>query len=282
MKKTMLAVSLIILIGIASGCLGGSTPTTTSSTSTTSSTTQATTTTTSTTTTTTTPNPLQSIRNSIEGINQFTYDGNTSIHMNVTVLMPNLTQNNTIALFMHEKGYIDLSSLEAVINTTTVTEPDNTTLTTIRVIKNGKTYLKTVFGSGVTALNVTNNVSTFIWDYNPVSLAKRYINETPDKVVKNGETTQLIYTLDWQDVKALAVLYLAITNDTGIKIKGGKLILTFEGNELTGVEVEYAVLATSIVKDSLLGQMTINISAKGISKYRITSINRKMNVEPPT
>ncbi|WP_457750573.1 hypothetical protein [Thermococcus sp.] len=202
--------------------------------------------------------------------------------MNVTVLMPNLTQNNTIALFMHEKGYIDLFSLEAVINTTTVTEPDNTTLTTIRVIKNGKTYLKTVLGSGVTALNVTNNVSTFIWEYNPVSLAKRYINETPDKVVKNGETTQLIYTLDWQDVKALAILYLAITNDTGIKIKGGKLILTFEGNDLREVKIEYSVIATSIVKNSLLGPMTIKINAKGFGEYRITSINKKMEVKPPT
>ena len=281
MRKRLLALLLVLIIGVAGGCIGGSNTTTTTTQQATSISTTITPTPTKT-TTTTSQNPLELLKSSLEGIKQFTYRGKTSIHMNVTVLMPNITQNNTIALSMIEKGYLDFSSMEAVINTTTITEPDNTTLTTVRVIKDGKTYLKTIIGSGVSSLNVTENVSTFVWDYNPVSLARRYINETPDEVTKNGETTELTYTLSWQDVKALAILYLAVTEDTGIEIKGGKLTLTFEGDELKEVEVEYAVVATSIVKDSLLGQMTIKISAKGISRYEITSTNKKMNVEPPT
>jgi len=284
MKKTLLAISLILLIGIASGCLGGSSPTkTTSMKATTTSTSQVTTpSTTARTTTTSAPDPLQPIRDSLDGISRYTYEGNISIHMNITVLVSNLTQNNPVALFMHERGYIDLSSREAMINTTTLSEPGNTTVRTIKVIKNGKTYLKTVLGPGMTSFNVTDNVSTFVWDYTPLSLAKRYINETPDRVIKNGKTTELVYTLTWQDIKTLTTPYLAVTPDTGIEVKGGRLILTFKGDELTGVKVEYSVLATSIVTDPTLGQMTVKISAKGSSTYRITSINKKMNVEPPT
>jgi len=280
MRKRLLALLLVLIIGVAGGCIGGSSHATTTTPQATSSSTTPTTTPTK--TTTTSQDPLELFKSSLEGIKQFTYQGKTSIHMNVTVLMPNITQNNTISLSMIEEGYVDFPSMEAVINTTTITEPDNTTLTTIRVIRDGKTYLKTIIGPGASSLNVTENVSTFVWNYNPVSLARRYINETPDEVTKNGETTELTYTLSWQDVKALAILYLAVTEDTGIEIKGGKLTLTFEGDELKGVEVEYAVVATSIVKDSLLGQMTIKISAKGISRYEITSTNEKMSVEPPT
>ncbi len=202
--------------------------------------------------------------------------------MNVTVLVSNFTQNTSISLQMIERGYIDLLSMEAAINTTTITEPDNTTLTTLRVVKDGKTYIKTVIGPGVSSMNVTDNVSAFIWEYNPLSLAKRYIRETPDKVIKNGKTTELTYTLGWQDVKALSILYLAVTEDTGIEVKGGRLSLIFEGEKLTRVEVEYSVVATTVVNDSLLGQMTIKISAKGISDYEITSINERREVEPPT
>ncbi len=283
MRKGVLAIFLVLLIGVASGCLGGSKTTSqTSSQPTAINNTFTSTSMTTRTTTTTSQNPLETLKGSIKDIKQFTYRGKSYVHMNVTVLMSNFTQNNTIALSMKEAGYLDFSSMEAIINTTTITEPDNTTLKTIKVIKDGKTYLKTIIGPGVGSLNVTNNVSSFIWDYNPISLAKRYISTLPDKVVKNGESIQLIYTLNWQDVRALAIPYLAVTKDTGIKVKSGRLTLQFKGDRLTEIEVEYSVIATSVVKDPLLGQMTIEISAKGTSSYEITSINKKMKVEPPT
>ncbi len=283
MRKRLLSLFLVLLIVLASGCIGGSNSTsTTPSQSTASGTTSHSTRVETKTTTTTSQNPLETLKSSLESVEQFTYRGKTLVHMNVTVLMPNFTQNTSISLQIIERGYIDLSSMEAVINTTTITEPDNTTLTTLRVVKDGKTYIKTVIGPGVSSTNVTDNVSTFLWEYNPLSLAKRYIGETPDKVIKNGKTTELTYTLGWQDVKALSILYLAVTGDTGIEVNGGKLSLIFEGDELKRVEVEYSVVATTVVNDSLLGQMTIKISAKGISDYEITSINEKREVEPPT
>ncbi len=283
MRKGVLVIFLVLLIGVASGCLGGSKTTSQTSSQTTAiNNTFTSTSMTTRTTTTTSQNPLETLKGSLKDIKQFTYRGKSYVHMNVTVLMSNFTQNNTIALSMKEAGYLDFSSMEAIINTTTITEPDNTTLKTIKVIKDGKTYLKTIIGPGVGSLNITNNVSSFIWDYNPISLAKRYISSLPDKVVKNGESTQLVYTLNWQDVRALAIPYLAVTKDTGIKVKSGKLTLQFKGDRLTGIYVEYSVIATSVVKDPLLGQMTIEISAKGTSNYEITSINKKMKVEPPT
>lgn len=283
MRKGVLVIFLVLLIGVASGCLGGSKTTSQTSSQTTAiNNTFTSTSMTTRTTTTTSQNPLETLKGSLKDIKQFTYRGKSYVHMNVTVLMSNFTQNNTIALSMKEAGYLDFSSMEAIINTTTITEPDNTTLKTIKVIKDGKTYLKTIIGPGVGSLNITNNVSSFIWDYNPISLAKRYISSLPDKVVKNGESTQLVYTLNWQDIRALAIPYLAVTKDTGIKVKSGKLTLQFKGDRLTGIYVEYSVIATSVVKDPLLGQMTIEISAKGTSNYEITSINKKMKVEPPT
>ena len=280
MRKRLLAFFLILLIGVAGGCLGDSNSTTSTTPPTESSSSSIPTPTK--TTTTTSQNPIEVLKTSLEEIEEFTYLGRTSIHMNVTVLMGNLSQNNTIALSMLESGYIDFTSTEAVINTTTITEPDNTTLRTVRIIKDGKTYLKTTIGAGISSLNVTENTSPFIWNYNPASLARKYITENPDEVIRNGETTELTYTLSWQDVKALAILYLAVTEDTGIEIKGGRLTLTFEGGELKGVELEYTVVTTSVVQDPILGQMTIKISAKGLGSYEITSINKKMNVETPT
>ena len=282
MRKRLLSLFLVLLIVLASGCIGGSNSTSTTSSQSTASSTTSHSAQIESKTTTTSQNPLETLKSSLESVEQFTYRGKTLIHMNVTVLVSNFTQNTSISLQMIERGYIDLSSMEAAINTTTITEPDNTTLTTLRVVKDGKTYIKTVIGPGVSSTNVTDNVSAFIWEYNPLSLAKRYIRESPDKVIKNGKTTELTYTLGWQDVKALSILYLAVTEDTGIEVKGGRLSLIFEGEKLTRVEVEYSVVATTVVNDSLLGQMTIKISAKGISDYEITSINERREVEPPT
>ena len=283
MRKRLLSLFLVLLIVLASGCIGASNSTsTTPSQSTASSTASNSTQIETKTTTTTSQNPLETLKSSLESVKQFTYRGKRDIYMNVTVLMSNFTQNNTIALSMTESGYIDFSSVEAMINTTTVTEPDNTTLKIIKIIKAGKVYLKTMVGSKVSSMNVTNSTPDFIWNYNPLSLAKKYLNNTPDKTIKSGSSVRLIYTLNWQDIRALAIPYLAVTKDTGIKVNGGNLTLTFSDGKLTEVEVKYSVIATSIVKDSLLGQMTIKISAKGISDYEITSINEKREVEPPT
>ncbi len=280
MKKTTLAILVVALILGASGCIGSPSPTKTHTTSKAQHSTSETTTTTS--KTTTTASPLELLKSQVDTIGRFTYNGSTHVNLNITVLLPNMTQTNSVAIYMIERGYIDLDSMEAAINTTTRAEPDNTTVTVVRVVKEGRTYTKTALGSGVSFVNVTNDTPTFIWTYNPVSLAKKYIKRQPDEVLKNERETKLVYILDWRDVRTLSMVYLALTNETGIVVKEGRLILTFEGNQLKEVVVEYAVVATSIVKDPALGQMTVKIKAKGTVKYEITSTNKKIEVEPPT
>jgi len=275
MKKHAIALLLIMLTGIAAGCIngGGHAPAQSSPAASTPTTPAPSHTTTSTPHTTVWENLLKWVN----GVNQLTYKSTTNVTMNVTVETGGMTQNNTVALRIYESGYIDFTSKEAFIRTTTVSLPDNTTVSINETVAGGKTYIST----GIGPVNVTNGSPELLWEYNIVGLAKKYLRGKPDEIT-NGSTTRLVYTLDWRDVQNLARMYLTAGPNTGIKVRGGNITFLVRDGRLVGGVLTYSVTAETVVTQQGLGSMKVTQNAEVRSYITITGINHPQKVKPPT
>jgi hypothetical protein len=279
MKRKLMVIMLTLLLVLSLGCIG-TTPSHTKTSSYSSITTSTSTSQKS--STTTSQAQKEDFPKTLSSIERFTYTSYGNVSMNISVEVGNSEQNSTVLLITQESGYIDLVEREAVINSSTLSLPDNVSVKTEKVVKDGKTYIKLFLGEERSVTNVTNESSDFLSEYNAVSLAKKYISKIPEEKKRDGSKLELTYILGWEDAKALATIYIGPSEDAGIEVKRGRITLVFEGNTLKEVIVNYSVVFKTTMNDPLLGPMDVRIKANGSIRTEITSINKKINVKPLT
>ncbi|NJE61907.1 hypothetical protein [Thermococcus sp. 21S7] len=288
MKKYGLVLLLILVIGFTAGCLGGNGSTTTSSPTASPQMehTSSTTTTTSVPGTTTTHPPTEGPRGTttetllaeVSGIKQFTYTSSAEVSMLVTVKQANLTQRDNVTLAITETGYIDFESWSAGMNITTKIAPHRPPAASSRVIIRNVTYIRTPMGW----TKATDPAAAgFVWRYNLVSLARKYLQRTPNER-ENGEKLVLRYRLDDGDVRALATMYLTTTGNTVVTVKGGILELYFEAGRLVGGRLSFSATIKTSIDDPTIGKMTITQDGSWSETVTITSVNEKRKVEEPS
>ncbi|AFL95304.1 hypothetical protein CL1_1101 [Thermococcus cleftensis] len=279
---------LIVLLVIATaGCLGGNgqAPTTTEgqiSTPTTTPNLETTTSSSPTETTTTTFTPpeldLNGLLENVLGIKQFTYLSNATLNMTVTIEGNGTSQNDNVSLRIIERGYIDFDSWSAWINSTTLSLQDGARTNASRIVVNNVTYIQTPVG-WVTSEDPT--VSEVLWRYSVVGLAREYLGEKPDSV-EGGEVIRLTYLVPDYKLKPLAALYFAVSENTDVVVRDGKLELWFRDGRLVGGRLSFSVSSTAEVDDPVLGKMTITQAGTWDETFKVTSINEKRKVNPPT
>ncbi len=278
MKKT-LAVLLVIVV-IASGCLGGgNTATSPSSASPASSATTVQSATHSSAPTASTaekPKPSFSPLESLKEIKRFTYTENASVNMSIKISFANGTQSSNLRIMVSESGYVDFKKKVAEVNTTTRTLPDNVSVTVTTVVLNGTEYVKTPAGT------VRMNDTLGVWETNPVSLAIAVLNSGKPvaNYTENGKLV-LVYSVQSDVILPLAELYFTGPK-TNITVTDAMISLYFENGTFIGAKLVYSVIAVGSMEDPMLGKMKIEQHGKWEGKIRITSINREFEVKPLT
>ncbi|ASJ10630.1 hypothetical protein A3L12_04615 [Thermococcus sp. P6] len=283
MRRHALIILLVAII-ITSGCLGGKDTTGSSpAIEETKVTPSTTTTTTMETTTTQTSSPLQrpgetreKLLQEVSGMERYTYTANTTISMIVVVTEENLSQRDNVTLRIIEEGYLDLESGDAWINTTTTSVPDGASTNTSRIVVGNVTYLLTPAGW----VKEDPNASRLLWEYNIVSLARRYLKKEPDER-ETGERLLLRYVLGGDEIEPLGRAYFAMTPDTEVEVRDGLLELYFEGGKLAGGRISFRIRTVTSINDPNLGSMTITQDGSWSQTVRITSVNERRKVEAP-
>ncbi|NJE76632.1 hypothetical protein [Thermococcus sp. ES12] len=287
MKKYSVILILILVTGLTAGCIGSNDSTTSSqTTSQQTEHTPSTTTTESISSTTTEQSPTETptkittdeLLAGVSGIEQFTYTANAEISMLVVVKQANLTQRDNVTLAIRETGYMDFESWSAWINTTTISVPDNASTNTSRIVVGNVTYIQTPMGWIKTSDPAT---ADFMWRYNLVSLAKKYLRRTPDER-EEGKTLVLRYYLSDQEVVPLAMMYFAATQDTQVSVENGLLELYFDGGNLIGGRISFSVSTVTSIDDPTIGKMTITQDGSWSETIAITSVNEKRKVTEPS
>ncbi|NJE85415.1 hypothetical protein E3E23_06205 [Thermococcus sp. CX2] len=292
MKKYALVLVLILLTGFTAGCISsnGQASTTSSESPVSESQTASSPTTThqqtTTTTTAATETPTSTERGysteellkGVSEIRQFTYTSNATISMNVTIEQEGISQKDHVNLTIIEESYVDFDSWSAWINSTTISQPDGASTSISYITVNNVTYVKTAVG-WMKADDET--LRELIWEYNIVSLARKYLAREPEERVE-GDVLTLRYRLDADDLKVLASAYFASTPDTEISVDDGILELQFRDGILVGGSISYTVSAKTSVSDPTLGNMTIIQEGTWSEVIEITGINEKKSVKEPS
>ena len=277
MRWKALLVLAMALVLVASGCIGGGTTQTATPTSqSVQSQTKTQTSSSQAQTSTGSENVFDPLK-AIEGIWSFAYIENASVAMNVTMSVKNMTEQATsISMQITEEGYIDLRDRTAQINMTTTTFPDNVTVRLQRTVINNTEYLLIPEGC------VKKGNGSYVWTTNPVAIAKWLVqNEKPIAEYRENESVVLVYSAESDLIMPLAELYFT-TPGMNLTVLDATVKLVFKNGELAREELVYSVRATAVTKDSLLGE--IHIEQNGVWKgtIRITSINEKRKVKPPS
>lgn len=211
------------------------------------------------------------------GITSFTYLSKSSLLMNVTLNQNGIEERNTVNLTTIESGYLDFDGKNAWINTTTLSLPDGVSTNFTRIIIGDTMYLVTQMGSTKSG----GGLDDPIWEYNIVSMARKYLHTEPVERRENGGTV-LVYRLREEDVRDLALLYLAMTPDARVEVLEGTLVLRFVNGTLAGGEIMYHVTLNASISEPSLGNMTITQEALWRESANIGEINRKIEVAEPS
>jgi hypothetical protein len=290
MRKHAVVLIVMVFMGLVAGCLGGNgeeTPSITTTSSPSISTTSnpgesSTSTATVSESTTSTQKPsgpdLDALLEWVSGIRQFIYTGNTTIKMRVITKQNGTLQEDNVTFTVLENAYVDYESWSAWINSTTLSLPDGVTTNSSRIVVNNVTYLQTLVGWVKTE---DPSASKILWDYSIVDLARKYLKEKPESV-ENGEVVKLRYTVPEYELEPLARIYFSASPDSEVTVGNGTLELYFADGELTGGRLGFDVRIKNWVSDPILGNMTITLDGSWSETVKITSVNKKENVEVPS
>ncbi len=273
MKKTLL-IGIFIVLVLSLGCLGGQTGTSTASLSSSSHSQTS-----SHTTTTITQN--QKSFNELKvlsSIERFSYRENATVTMNVTIYVANTTQRSVLRIQVLEEGYVDMIKRIAVVNSTTVTVPDNVTVKVERIIFDNKEFVKTPTGN----VKISNSslVGSF-WSTNPVALAKHLANTTPLARYKKGNATVFVYSVPSYLLLPLARVYFT-SPGMNVTVTDATIEVYFENKTLTKERLMYSIQAVAITSDPTLGKMKIVERGEWKGTIEIYDINVKRNVSVPS
>ncbi len=281
----------IIVVGIA-GCIGngspGTSPTTTAKSHTTTMSTappnESASPTTQTMTQTTTRPEKKGISRSellenLSSVWSFTYVSNGTLRMVVGISTNGTSQTDNVTLRIIERGYVDLKDRRAWINSTAIGSPDGAQTNTSRVVIGETTYVRAL--TGWIKINDTN-IATVVWDYNIVSLARKYLGEKPESMETNGSLIVLRYSVPDYDLTNLAREYFSISPGAKVEVSNGRLEFYFRNGKIAGGTLSFDVETSVRISDPVLGNATITQSGHWEQVIRVTGINVKENVKAPT
>ncbi|AMQ18656.1 hypothetical protein [Thermococcus peptonophilus] len=269
---------LVVLMTVASaGCLGGKT-TTGTTTETADSIHPGNINSTKTNTDTSTPSSrgkieevdLESI---VEKIETYSYHQDAVMKLDVTTTEGNITMKTNVSMLITENGYVDIVEKKALVNSTITILPDNLTENMLQIVIGNKTYLKTGFG-------VNEIEFTTLWDYHPLKIVERVIKDKPlAKYTENG-TTVFVYSPSEDVILPLAEAYLS-PGDSNVTITDAVLEIRIANGTISQVKLVYSLLVR-ISSDGPFGHVNVVEAGTWKSIVKITSINERREVRPPT
>ncbi len=213
---------------------------------------------------------LESIVGKIE---TYSYHQNALMKLDVTTTEGNITMNTNVSMLIIENGYVDTVGRKALVNSTITILPDNLTDNMLQIVIGNKTYIKTSFG--VNEINFTT-----LWDSHPIKIVERAIKDRPlAKYTENG-TTVFVYSLSEDVILPLAEAYLS-PGDSNVTITDAVLEIRIANSTISQVKLVYSLLVR-ISSEGPFGHVDVVEAGTWKSTVRITSINEKREVEPPT
>ncbi|WCN27967.1 hypothetical protein [Thermococcus kodakarensis] len=213
---------------------------------------------------------LESIVGKIE---TYSYHQDALMKLDVTTTEGNITMNTNVSMLIIENGYVDTVGRKALVNSTITILPDNLTENMLQIVIGNKTYIKTSFG--VNEINFTT-----LWDSHPLRLVEAIIQEEPlAKYTENG-TTVFVYSLSEDVILPLAEAYLS-PGDSNVTITDAVLEIHVANGTIIQIKLAYSLVA-KMSSDDAFGHIEVIETGTWKSTVRITSINEKREVEPPT
>lgn len=275
--KRVLGLLIAILIVASAGCLGGETTTDTKPETTDSMHTSGITSTkTNTGIDSSSSNretgdvDLESIVGNIE---TYSYHQDAIMKLDVTTTEGNITMNTNVSMLIIENGYVDTVGRKALVNSTVRLLPDNLTENMLQIVIGNKTYIKTSFG-------VNEIEFTTLWDSHPLKIVERAIKDKPlAKYTENG-TTVFVYSPSEDVILPLAEAYIS-PGDSNVTITDAVLEIHVANGTISQVKLVYSLLVR-ISSEGPFGHVDVVEAGTWKSVVRITSINEKREVEPPT
>jgi len=280
MKRLGLVLVALLLVGLATGCIGGNTAGTSSASPSVSMN--------STSSTKTTIQPKhysrEELLKNLKSIRQFSYLENTSIRFNVTVKTGNSTQRETMTVIYRRSGYIDLDDKKADVNTTTIVFPGGARTFTRDIIIGDNIYIflngRWVKLTNETLEPLSKLISNMTWRYNIVSFTERYLQGKPiNETFRNG-TLLLYYRITGEDLREMAGFILENGSNITFNVSRGILELRFRNGVLTGGRMGYHM--TIYNRGEVRGREASIYEVGDIyDEFVITGINVKKPVRPP-
>jgi len=282
MKKLAIVLLVVLLVGLAAGCVGEKGKKTTTITSSPSTTTSSST------------SPKASIQpehystkellKNLMDIRQFSYRENTSMVLNLTLTAGNLTQSQNVTVVYRRVGYVDLEDKKAEVNTTTITFPGGTSTFTRDIIVGKDVYVflgarwfkltnETLGISPAVLLNMT-------WNYNIVSFAEKYLQRKPFKEAFGNGTQFLYYNITEEDLTAIAKAFIGNTANLTFNVTNGILELRFRKGVLIGGRMGYR-MSVHIWGENLGKSFDVYETGHVYDEFTVFDINVKKQVNVP-
>jgi len=227
----------------------------------------------------------QELLDRVSKIEEFTYLENTSMELHLVVHIGNLTQDKgNVTTLYRRLGYVDLKDREAAINTTATTFPGGARTFLREIIKNGQVYIliggswrkltNETFGINVSGiLNVT-------WEYNAVSFAMKYLKRSPTNVSLKNETELLYFPITERDLMAITSTLLGHRANVSVNVTNGILELRFRNGTFVGGRLGYKVEMV-IRLNTPSGEAEVHETGYSYDEFVIRDINIKKPVPIP-
>ncbi|NJE46886.1 hypothetical protein E3E35_05560 [Thermococcus sp. GR7] len=279
MKKLSILLLVVFLVGIGAGCIWENTGT---------STTPAATSNTSSPKVVLQPKhyPTEELLKNMRSIKQFTYLENTSMILHVRISQGNVTRDEgNVTVIYKRKGYIDLDSKEADVNTTTRTFPGGAAVFSRQIIKDDEIY---VFSSG-TWQKMTNEtlgidpetILNLTWEYNIVSFVAKYLQEEPSNTTIENDTQLLYYQITKEDLDAMTKLFIGSNANMTFNVTNGILEVRFRDGVLVGGRIAYQMEIRIWGKDIYGQEFEVYEKGHVYDEFVVRDINVKKPVKKP-
>jgi hypothetical protein len=210
----------------------------------------------------------------LEGITSYSYSRDIETKANVTILFEDNTTHRTgFSTRIHEVGYVDLKARKAKINITSTTFPDNETLNIGEIVINDTAYM--IVGSLSRKVN-----STDFWETHPLAILYGLSGTKPLAEYTENGTLVLVYSPPREPLLPLAEGYFG-AGGANVTVTDAVLEVYVGDGTIRGMGLVYSV-RVSTSSEGLLGKMKIFEVGTWKSAVKITSINEKEEVKPPT
>jgi len=220
-------------------------------------------------------------------VERFTYSENASFEMTVHAKVGNQDYNENATITYKKTGYIDLKNREAYINTTTITFPGGTKVFLSEIIKGDEVYL---FINGRWIKLPVNNSSlmnsskmvNMTWEYNPVSIAVKYLKKKPAKVKYVNGTEVLVFNVTTEDLREMASSFLGPGTNATLNVTHGVMELLFRNGRYIGGRMAYRIEIRLTTIEPTGNAVSVYESGYVYDEFVIRDINVKKPIPTPS